>query len=421
MRPRKIDTDVLVVGAGPVGLFAAHELARRGIDVLVVDQEWRTAAHSYALALHPRSLDLLDDAGLAQQIVEQGRRIDRIAFYDGPDRRAELKLSDLPADHPYLISTPQAAFEGALERSLMDRKVKVRWNHRLWKLIEDEGGATAVIERRGKVSGGYAAAKTEWVVEKVETLNPAYVVGADGHRSSVRRLAGVEYEPAGDTEVFAVFEFESWFGVAHEMRVVLTEGTTNVLWPLPGGRFRWSFQLPKKGPEEPDREKSRLSVEVGGLSYQRLTQEQLEELVRDRAPWFDAGIRELKWALVVPFRRGMASRFGGGRCWLAGDSAHFLSPVGVQSMNVGLRESADLARRLADVVRRDASRDVLEEYGSEWVAEWRRLLGLAGGFEAARGTDAWVKKNADRILPCIPASGADLRHLAEQIGLKQAD
>ncbi|MHC4860575.1 MAG: FAD-dependent oxidoreductase [Planctomycetota bacterium] len=414
----KTDTDVLVVGAGPVGLFAAHELVRRELDVRIVDQEWRTAAHSYALALHPRSLDLLDEAGLAKHAIENGCRIETIAFYEGAQRRAELKLSELPTEHPFLISMPQDALEGALERSLLQRRSKVRWNHRLSRLSASETATTAVVERRGKVSGGYAAAKTEWVVEKVETVASGFVVGADGHRSTVRRESGIDYEQLGERQLFAVFELESSFGVVDEMRVVLTDDTTNVLWPLPGGRFRWSFQLPAPESEAPDRRKSRLSVEIGERSFRGLTTQQLEGLIRERAPWFDADIREVKWALVVPFAPGMASRFGGGRAWLAGDSAHFLSPVGVQSMNVGLREAHELARRIAEIVKRDASLDLLEEYGREQVAEWRGLLMLEGGFEPGPDADPWVASHAERILPCIPASGPELKHLAEQIGLK---
>ena len=88
-------------------------------------------------------------------------------------------------------------------------------------------------------------------------------------------------------------------------------------------------------------------------------------------------------------------------------------------MNVGLREASSLARRIATVLQRDGSPDVLAEYEAERTAEWRALLGLEGGFKTTRSTKVWVRKNADRILPCIPASGAELRHLAAQLGLTE--
>jgi len=79
----KHKTEVLVVGAGPVGLFTALRLKEQGIDVSIVDKLQRTGTHSYALALHPASLELLDETGLADEIVSQGYRVDKISFSEG--------------------------------------------------------------------------------------------------------------------------------------------------------------------------------------------------------------------------------------------------------------------------------------------------------------------------------------------------
>jgi 2-polyprenyl-6-methoxyphenol hydroxylase-like FAD-dependent oxidoreductase len=147
-----------------------------------------------------------------------------------------------------------------------------------------------------------------------------------------------------------------------------------------------------------------------------VTRERLLELLRERAPWFDAEVGEIRWSLVVRFEARLASRFGRGRAWLAGDSGHVTGPVGVQSMNVGLREGADLAERLA-AIRGGGSAELLEEYGRERTAEWRALLGFDGPPAARAGTDPWVAQNAARILPCLPASGEALRELAGRLGL----
>jgi 2-polyprenyl-6-methoxyphenol hydroxylase-like FAD-dependent oxidoreductase len=86
-------------------------------------------------------------------------------------------------------------------------------------------------------------------------------------------------------------------------------------------------------------------------------------------------------------------------------------------MNVGLREADDLAARLADVVQGRAPASTLESYGEQRRAEWRQLLGLDGGLRAEQTTDSWIAASRHRLLPCIPATGADLEHLAAQIGL----
>src|ERR1035438_4657893 len=115
---REERTEVLVVGAGPVGLLTAILLAEAGIEVRIIDREERTTSRSYACALHPRTLKLLEGMGLAGPALEAGRRIERFAFYDGATRQAEVKLSQLGGAFPYMVILPQNAFESLLEQRL---------------------------------------------------------------------------------------------------------------------------------------------------------------------------------------------------------------------------------------------------------------------------------------------------------------
>src|SRR5262245_17445810 len=84
----RVETQVLIVGAGPVGLFAALRLAQAGIAVEVIDEQWRPAAHSYALGLHPSSLALLDEAGLGDELTEAGARVPSMSLFQRRERRA---------------------------------------------------------------------------------------------------------------------------------------------------------------------------------------------------------------------------------------------------------------------------------------------------------------------------------------------
>ena len=99
---KKDPTEVLVVGAGPVGLLTGILLAERGIEFQIIDSEERITGRSYACALHPSSLQLLDRLGLAEAVLRHGRCIPKIAFYDGPSRLAEIDLSQLSDDFPFL-------------------------------------------------------------------------------------------------------------------------------------------------------------------------------------------------------------------------------------------------------------------------------------------------------------------------------
>jgi 2-polyprenyl-6-methoxyphenol hydroxylase-like FAD-dependent oxidoreductase len=102
--------------------------------------------------------------------------------------------------------------------------------------------------------------------------------------------------------------------------------------------------------------------------------------------------------------------------WLAGDAAHLHHPAGNQSMNVGLREGHELAGILADVLRRGAPLETLERFGYQRAVEWRRLFELDGGLAPGAGADPWLAGHAGRLLPALPASGADLEALVGRLG-----
>lgn len=421
---RKRQTEVLVVGAGPVGLLAANHLVERGVEVAVVDEEWRPAARSYALALHSRSLELLDEIGIAAELLERGHRVHRVAFYDRERRRAEISLVDLlPGAFPFVLVLPQDILEEELEDNLARHRVRVRWNHRLAALAADDDPPTASVERLGKESTGYGVATTVWVVEGEERYTARYFVGADGHRSMVRRALGAELEPVGPAELYAVFEIQTDAEDLDEARVVLDGETASVLWPLGGGRVRWSFQVageePLAGPARGRPDKSRLSFLVGRQAFPYLSRESLDEWIAERAPWFEGEILDVPWSAGVRFERRLASRFGRGSAWLAGDAAHLAPPVGNHSMNRGLLEARTLAERVARIVRGDGAPALLEEYAAEARADWRRLLGVDGRIEADQGASDWVRERAGTIVSCLPATGRDLDLLAGGLGLRR--
>ncbi len=407
-------TDVLVVGAGPTGLVAALLLSQAGLAVEVIDEEWRTAGHSYALALHPRSLALLERLGLAGEAVRLGRRLEAVDIYQGAQLEATLRPEG-PEGFRFLLALPQSALEDLLARRLAERGVAVRWSHRLARLEESGDGVVATVHRLEKESAGYAVAHTEWVIDKELAFRAAFVVGADGHRSLVRRALGTPFEEVAPSQVFAVVECRG--RSADEMRLLLDEKTVSALWPLPDGRARWSFELEAPEVSAEDRFKSRLTTRMGERHFPRLDEERVRAVVGERAPWFDAELGELAWSAEVRFERRLASSFGHGRAWLAGDAAHLTGPAGMQSMNAGLDEASDLASRLVGVLRGGQAPATLESYGRERRAAWEFLLGRRGGLRAGARTLPFIAENTARLLPCLPATGENLVALAGQLGL----
>jgi len=424
--------EVLIAGAGPVGLFTALSLARRGVAVRVVDTGVWACTHSYALALHPQTLPLFQELGLLDEIRAHCYPVRNVALADASGPHARLALDSVNAEE-YLAVLRQDALEALLEQALAGHGVHVEWRHELSGLEPGPDCVRAGIDRYEKESRGYVVAHTEWVVAGSATSEVQYVVGADGYSSRVRRALNYDFPEVGPAQYFAVFEFSTDADLKHEMSIVFGDGTADVLWPLLGGDFRWSFLLP--GHSDPSVEGIKNVLESSGFGHfpterikdrvfrsegahdELLSDENLQKLISGRAPWFQAKINSIKWRSVVRFERRMASGFGQGRLWLAGDSAHLTGPVGVQSMNAGLAEARDLAFVLASILRDGASHALLDAYNQRSLETWKQLHGQQGALKAGPTAQPWVATHAAELLSCLPATGPRLNIMAAQLGL----
>lgn len=392
----KAKTDVLVVGGGPIGMFSAISLARRGLDVVVVDSQPQGAVHSRGLALHPQTLRLLDEIGVSAELVSQGHRVDSIAFYDGDKRKAEIDVSAVGGTFPFVLVVSQSMLETALERVLCQHRVKLLRNHEALSIEAHRDSVVADVARMEKVSLGYSVMRTEWEIDKTFPVEAQYVIGADGRESRMRSIVS-QANTLGPTERFAIFEFVAPLEVQHEVRVVFSGGSSNVLWPIGTERGRWSFERTEALPKQAE-------------------EQLLRSLADMRAPWFRAQPLEIHWSARVHFDRLLVSSMGRGRNWLVGDAAHATSPIGVQSMNIGFREAHDLAERLSAISHGGAGPELLSDYDAMWRARWMQLLGAPAQFDQSPGS--WAGAQAQRIVSSIPASGQDLDRLLAQLGMR---
>jgi 2-polyprenyl-6-methoxyphenol hydroxylase-like FAD-dependent oxidoreductase len=395
------DPEVLVVGAGPVGLVTSLFLQQYGVRAEIIDTHHRTTQHSYALAIHPRTLRILEEAGLADSLINAGQKLTKVAYYEGRARRAEIDFSRLASTHPYLLLVRQSVLERTAEEALRRKNHKVLWRHRLQGLAVEGATLRAEVATLDQVATGYPVARTEWLVVRSGTMRAPYVIGADGYDSAVRRMTGIEMAEHGAAQVFSVYEIEATGELPTEARVIFDPDLTSVYWPLEKGRCRWGFQIRDKAAHE-------------------ASMDRLEQLIAARAPWCTATPTQIYWSTLGSFESRLTGSFGKGGVWLAGDAAHQAPPVAVHSMNSGLLEARELASRISQIQRSAGAPSLLEQFATEMHETWQWLLDAGRVVRALPGADPWVRQNGARILACIPASGDDLEPLLEQIGLTAA-
>jgi 2-polyprenyl-6-methoxyphenol hydroxylase-like FAD-dependent oxidoreductase len=189
-----------------------------------------------------------------------------------------------------------------------------------------------------------------------------------------------------------------------DLRILFAEGRADAVWPLPAGGFRCSLEL-RAGDQEETRTKER-----GPWSPWPTDEGPLAELVRSRVPWL--GAAKVGWAGMARFAPALARQFGHGSVWLAGDAAHVTTPLGVHSLNMGLRESMTLAAAVSSSLA-GFERGLFAAYDASFRAEWRLLLGAL----PVAGSDPWLQAHGRRLVSSLPATGDALHHLLQRLGI----
>jgi pentachlorophenol monooxygenase len=308
---------LLIVGAGPVGLFAGLRAAEAGLQATIVDHTYRGFGRGYAALLHPATLRLLDDAGIGAALRKAGREIRSIGMRVNGAPRVELALP-APA-----LAVPQSTLEDALLTALRRTSVEVLAPCEAGTLQQDAHGVHVRVVRRELVTLGSPAHYSDWEPVESFAMHADYVIGADGYDTRIRSAIGIDTTKLGETESFAMFEVPSHADASDAFELGFSKGLASVVVPLAGMRARLGFQIDRGLDREPG-------------------PEWLHTLIGERAPWFHDGLMQVDWGTVIHFERRLVRRFGSGRVWLAGDAAHVTSPFGAQSMNLGLAEAADL-------------------------------------------------------------------------------
>lgn len=388
-------------------MLTALGLARRGVQVTVIDQGWRPASHSYGVALHSTSLELLESERLLGALT--GHRVDGLLLLVDGEQRGWLAFDQLGGRMPFCLAVPQAQLEEVLAAALHEQGVDILWNHRLAALELDGEKPKATVERLEKESAGYSYATTVWVVDKSWALTPRFVIGADGHRSVVRRALGDDWERFGGARRSAAIELTlDGRSAGSDLRVLLGKQGTQAVWPLAEGRCRVTLDLGPAEVADHERAKER------ALWAPRDDPEWARALVAERVP--ELAGAAVGWAGVATFEPRLAHTWARGNVVLAGDAAHSLPPHGVHSLNLGLREAVALAARVGGALAGSRGEAELARH-AEWAkAEARRLLVPPG----TTGAPPWLVEHASALQSALPATGDQHAALLRRFGLEPA-
>jgi 2-polyprenyl-6-methoxyphenol hydroxylase-like FAD-dependent oxidoreductase len=331
--------DVLVVGAGPTGLTLAAQLHALGADVRIVDRQLDRVHESRALAVQPRTLEVLRGLGISQTLVERGNDAFQLQIHAGehvvPVRLFDVGLEDTA--YPFLLFISQAETEAVLNEHLAERGVHVE---RGVELVGFQAGREAVLctLRHGD--------------ESPERLQARYLVGCDGAHSSVRKGAAIPFEGGAYPQTFVLGDLEVDGDLSRNVGHAFL-GTDGILLFLPLAQPTTWRMLGMRPP--------------GGEDEQERTGPALADL-QAIADAFTGGalrLRDPAWLTYFRLHHRHATRYRAGRVFLAGDAAHVHSPAGAQGMNTGIQEAWNLGWKLALVARGTADEALLDTYETE--------------------------------------------------------
>jgi 2-polyprenyl-6-methoxyphenol hydroxylase-like FAD-dependent oxidoreductase len=387
--PTLIDVDVLVVGAGPVGLVASAELARRGVRVRVIDKQARPTDESRAVAIHARSLDMFDRMGIADELLSTGIKAIAMQLYAGRSKLFRVPLGGVDSAFPFTLTTAQTETERVLDEHLGSLGVTVDRGVELVALSQDSDTVHVTVRRDDG---------------STEEVSASWVLGADGAHSAVRKMVGTKLAGSfvGERFLLGDVDCEHSLDLATMHTFFSPEGPVIVL-PMRDGRMRFLAQV-HDAPDTP--------------MNMHPTQDELQAVIDRRI----GGIKVVRshWLTSFEIHHARVPAYRWGRVFLAGDAAHIHSPAGGQGMNTGMQDAFNLAWKLAAAINGEAGDTLLNSYEAErfpvsdQVIKFTDRLTRAGTLS---GPPRRIRDAVIRLLSHVPAAGRLMANNAEEVNI----
>lgn len=346
--------DILIVGAGPVGLVAAIELARRGIQPRIIDKKAGPMPGSRALGVNARTLGLLAPCGATPLLLSRGNRLRHITLHDATRTLASIPLDDVDGPYPPIVVLPQDEVELLFAEVLDGYGVSVEWRTEMVELVSDGDSSLLTLER-----------------DRSETVSARMVIGADGAHSAVRRAVGLDFSGEaydtewGLTDVHISTELRLDGVNAFDLSPVLLAAI-----PIRGDLVRLVCNLPA---------------------------------VLEHVPP-QIAVKEVIWQSRFRIAHRQVATYQKNGVFLAGDAAHVHSPLGARGMNLGIEDAAWLAWLIAE--KRTA------DYTQSRLPVGREVVATADPATRLISSDSWFARFVRRRLLPVATTLPPVRHRA---------
>lgn len=378
-----IDSEVLIVGAGPVGLFLANECARRGLKWRLIETRSSQSLHSKALAIFPRTLEIFDMAGVVGPFLETANRVTSVTVVAHGRTLAHMRFAPEESPYQFIAMVPQDVTERLLVEQLQSKGGAVEYETTFVSAVQHDDHVSVILDQKGQR----------------QEMTAAFVVGCDGAHSIVRHLLDLPFEGAEYDALFMLADVQTNETLrADELQLCPSELGPVAIFPMSATRRRIVATIENAEGEAP-------SLEL------------VRKILRERAPK-EIEAQALHWSSYFRIHHRQVTQLRVGHIFIAGDAAHIHSPFGGQGMNTGLHDVWNLVWKLDLVLHGHGNDRLLESYSAERLPVIKHVIETTDLLTRAMGTpNKLAQILRDAIIPMVsrlaPFQHAFVQRLSE--------